>query len=264
MIDLLVLGWISGVLLSLATGSLGSFLMWKKMSYFTDTLSHASLLGITLSIYLKINPMYSVILIMVILAIILVYIRHIYPYSIDTLLNVISYSALSLGLIMSSLSQDNSMNIVHYLFGDFLMISFRDVVTIGCGICIILIVMLYYWKSFLLISIHPELAYIDGINVFKMQLILMLLIALSVGLSIKFIGVFTATALFVVPAATARFYAKSPESMITYAVLLNIISITLGFIFSVIYDIPSGPSIILCATILFFISVFFKRKDILR
>lgn len=264
MIDLLVLGWISGTLLSLATGFLGSFLIWKKMSYFTDTLSHASLLGIALSIHLNMNPMYAVILTMVVLTIMLMYIKYIYPYSIDILLNIISYTALSLGLLISSLSQDNSMNIMHYLFGDFLMISFKDVITIGCGVCIILIAILYYWKSFLLISIHSELAHIDGINVFKIQLILMLLIALTVGLSIKFIGAFTATALFIVPAATARFYAKSPESMVTYAILLSIISITSGFILSVVYDLPSGPSVILCATILFFISIAFKRKNMLR
>uniref|UniRef100_A0A1A9UKN4 Uncharacterized protein n=1 Tax=Glossina austeni TaxID=7395 RepID=A0A1A9UKN4_GLOAU len=92
-------GWISGILLSLATGSLGSFLIWKKMSYFADTLSHASLLGIAISIHVNMNPI-----------------------------------SLSLGLVISSLSQDNSMNIIHYLFGDFLMITFEDVIAIGCGV----------------------------------------------------------------------------------------------------------------------------------
>ncbi|MDQ1237320.1 MAG: metal ABC transporter permease [Wigglesworthia glossinidia] len=264
MIDILVLGWISGVLLSLATGFLGSFLIWKKLSYFTDTLSHASLLGIALSIFLKINPMYSIVVVMLFLTILLIYIKFIYPYSVDILLSVISYSALSLGLVMSSIVQEgNSANIIHYLFGDLLLISYKDIFAIGFGVFLALITILYYWKSFLLISMHSELANIDGINVFKIQLILMLLIALIFGLSIKFIGAFTATSLFIVPSATARFYAKSPESMIIYSILLSIFSITSGLILSALYDIPSGPSVILCATLIFFISIFWKSRKFL-
>ncbi|BAC24261.1 yebI [Wigglesworthia glossinidia endosymbiont of Glossina brevipalpis] len=261
MIEIFIFGWIAGILLSLAIGPLGSFLIWRKMSYFGDTLSHSSLLGISIGFVFKIDPVYSVMITMFFITLIITYIERVYQFSIDIILNIISNTALSLGLVISSLIEEFRTDLVHYLFGDLLKVNLNDIIMISIIISIIILIILWNWNSLLLVSINSELSYIDGINIFKIKLILMIIISLTIGLTMKFIGALTTVALFIIPAATARPYSKSPEKMSIYATLFSISSITFGLFFSVIYNIPSGPSVILCSTIFFFISLFTKNKD---
>lgn len=134
MIELLFPGWMAGVLLALAAGPLGSFVVWRRMSYFGDTLAHSSLLGVAFGLLLNVNPFYAVIVITLLLAIGLVWLERRPQFAVDTLLGILAHSALSLGLVTISLMSNVRVDLMAYLFGDLLSVTGEDLWAIGAGL----------------------------------------------------------------------------------------------------------------------------------
>lgn len=251
MFELLLPPLIVGIALCLITGPLGSFVVWRKMSYFGDTLSHAALLGIAFGFLLNINPFYAVIFITIILAIALVFLESQQKLAIDTLLGILAHSSLSLGVIVISLMKNIRIDLMGYLFGDLLSITFSDIYFMIAGIIIVGIILLINWNNFLYVTISEELAFSNGINVVKNKLLLTLVLALTIGLAMKFVGALIITSLLIIPAATARFYVKTPEQMAFIAVLIGSISVIGGLVFSAFYDTPTGPSVVVVNACMF-------------
>lgn len=255
MIELLLPGWLAGVLLATAAGPLGSFVVWRRMSYFGDTLAHASLLGVAFGMLLNINPLYAVIGITLILALILVWLQHHPQLPMDTLLGIMAHSALSLGLVVVSLMANIRIDLMAYLFGDLLSVTLHDIWIIASGVLIVLAALLWQWRPLLSVTISPELAHVDGVNVQRTRILLMLITALTIGLSMKFVGALIITSLLIIPAATARRFAHTPEQMASFAVIIGILAISGGLTLSAFYNTPAGPSVVLCATTMFMLSL---------
>lgn len=259
MLDILLPAWLAGLLLSLITAPLGAFVVWRKMAYFGDTLSHSALLGVALGIFLDIDPYIAVIVMTVILAMALVWLEHKTNYSVDTVLGIIAHCSLSLGVITISLLDNVRVDLMSYLFGDLLAINFNDVIFISIGVVIIGGILAIFWSKLLSITISPELAQVEGLNVARVRLLLMLLTALTIALSMKFVGALIITSLLIIPSATARRFARTPEAMVIYATVFSIIAVSLGLLFSGIKDTPAGPSVVVCAGVLFLLSLFKKE-----
>lgn len=259
MIDILLPGWLAGLFLACAAGPLGSFVVWRRMSYFGDTLAHASLLGVAIGFLLDINVYYAVILVTLVLALGLVWLER-RPYlAIDTLLGIMAHSALSLGLVVVSLMNTIRVDLMAYLFGDLLSVTTQDLWLIGPGVLVVIAIMCWQWRSLLSMTISQELAHVDGVNVQRTRLILMLVTALTIGLAMKFVGALIITSLLIIPAATARRFARTPEQMAGLAVILGMFAVTGGLIFSALYNTPAGPSVVLSASLLFILSLIRKQ-----
>ena len=259
MIELLLPSLFAGLCLSCLTGPLGTFVVWRRMSYFGDTLSHAALLGIAFGFLLNINLFYAIILVTLILAIGLLWLESQKQLPIDTLLGILAHSALSLGLVVISLMHSIRIDLMGYLFGDLLSITMFDVYQIVICVVIIGSFLIWRWNHFLFITVSEELAFSHGINVPLAKFMLTILLALTIGIAMKFVGALIITALLIIPAATAKYYAKNPESMAIIAILIGMLSIFGGILFSLIYDTPTGPSVVLSNTCLFFISLFISK-----
>lgn len=259
MLDILLPAWLAGLLLSMITAPLGAFVVWRKMAYFGDTLSHSALLGVALGIFLEVDPYIAVIGMTVILAMALVWLEHKTNYSVDTVLGIIAHCSLSLGVITISLLDNVRVDLMSYLFGDLLAINFNDVIFIGIGVIVIGGILAFFWSKLLSITISPELAQVEGLNVARVRLLLMLLTALTIALSMKFVGALIITSLLIIPSATARRFARTPEAMVIYATVFSIIAVSLGLLFSGIKDTPAGPSVVVCAGTLFLLSLFKKE-----
>lgn len=259
MLDILLPAWLAGLLLSFITAPLGAFVVWRKMAYFGDTLSHSALLGVALGIFLQIDPYISVIAMTIILALALVWLEHKTNYSVDTVLGIIAHCSLSLGVITISLLDNVRVDLMSYLFGDLLAIDFSDVIFIAVGVVFIAAILGFYWEKLLSITISPELAQIEGLKVARLRLLLMILTALTIALSMKFVGALIITSLLIIPSATARRFAKTPESMVIYAICFSVMAITGGLLLSSIEDTPAGPSVVVCAGGLFLLSLLKKE-----
>lgn len=259
MIELLLPSLLAGLCLSCLTGPLGTFVVWRRMSYFGDTLSHAALLGVAFGFLFDINLFYAIVLVTLILAIGLLWLESQKQLPVDTLLGILAHSALSLGLVVISLMNSIRIDLMGYLFGDLLSITMFDVYQILICVVIIGILLIWRWNQFLFITVSEELAFSHGINVPLTKFMLTILLALTIGIAMKFVGALIITALLIIPAATAKYYAKNPESMAFFAILIGMLSILCGVLFSLIYDTPTGPSVVLSNTCLFFISLFISK-----
>ena len=259
MIELLLPSLLAGLSLTCLTGPLGTFVVWRRMSYFGDTLSHAALLGVAFGFLLNINLFYAIILVTLILAIGLLWLESQKQLPVDTLLGILAHSALSLGLVVISLMNNIRIDLMGYLFGDLLSITMFDVYQIIICVVIIGLLLVWRWNHFLFITVSEELAFSHGINVPLTKFILTILLALTIGIAMKFVGALIITALLIIPAATAKYFAKNPESMAIIAILIGMFSIIGGILFSLIYDTPTGPSVVLSNTCLFFISLFISK-----
>ena len=259
MIELLLPSLLAGLLLTAITGPLGTFVVWRRMSYFGDTLSHAALLGIAFGFLLNINLFYAVIFITLLLAIGLLWLESQKQLPIDTLLGILAHSALSLGLVVISLMKNIRIDLMGYLFGDLLSVTYSDLFQIIICVMLIGTLLLWQWNNFLFITVSEELAFSNGINIQFTKLLLTLLLAFTIGIAMKFVGALIITSLLIIPAATAKYYSKTPESMALIAIIIGMLSIIGGLLFSFIYDTPTGPSVVLSNTCLFFISLFISR-----
>lgn len=243
---------LAGIGVAVLTGVMGCFVVWKRMAYFGDSLSHSALLGVVIGIMTGIQMHIAIIAVCFCFAIILVYLQHKKMLSTDTLLGILAHGSLSFGMVAFSFL-DQNIDLQSFLFGDILTVQVTEIYWIYGGGIGILAIIYYYWSSLLLTTISEELASAEGINVYAMNVLFMILMTLIVALSMRIIGVLLMTSLLIIPAATARHYANSPKQMIFYAILFGILAVILGLIVSLICDTPSSPTIVSVAVTIFIV-----------
>jgi zinc transport system permease protein len=251
----------AGIALALVVGPLGSVVVWRRMAYFGDTLAHAALLGVALAVAADQLPMVGVSIIGVLIAAVLFWLEKQRDLSTDTLLGILSHSALALGLIVLSLiqSQGFNINLMSYLFGDLLAVDQSDLVLMYGTVVVILLVFSRILSPLISMSVNEELARVDGVAVEKIRFVFMILLALVIAIALKVVGILLITALLIIPAATARLFSKSPRQMVLMSVFMAIAAVVLGLYSSLNWDIPTGPSIVVSSSLLFFLSRIFSR-----
>lgn len=178
-----------------------------------------------------------------------------------TLLGIMAHSALSLGLVVVSLMSNIRVDLMAYLFGDLLAVTPEDLISIAIGVAVVLGILLWQWRNLLAMTVSPDLAFVDGVKLQRVKLLLMLVTALTIGVAMKFVGALIITSLLIIPAATARRFARTPEQMAGIAVIIGMIAVTGGLTFSAFYDTPAGPSVVLCAAVLFIFSMMKKTAQ---
>lgn len=251
---------IAGVGVAMLAGPIGSVIVWKKMTFFGDALAHSSLLGIALSFILDISMILGVIVFAILFALIIGIMQSKRKYSNDTLLAILSHGSLAMGLVSISFINSPNIDLVSFLFGDILSVSTKDIYFIYISAFISIFVLFIIWQSLIMITINEDLAQIEGVNIVRTKTIFMILIALFVALAIKVVGALLLTSLLVIPTATARNFADNPEKMALISSLIGAISVIVGIYFSLYLDIPTGPSIVLVAVILFILSNIINLK----
>lgn len=254
--DFIINALMAGIGLALLAGPLGCVVVWRRMAYFGDTLAHSALLGVALAVSVDLMPIVGVAVIGIVLASLLFWLEQKQELSNDTLLGILSHSALALGLIVLSIAQNQGANVdlMSYLFGDILAVNRDELVWIFAGVVVVLSLFAYLWRDLLSISVHEELALTDGVSVRKTRFIFMCLLALTIAVAIKIVGVLLITALLIIPAASARLFSKSPIQMVLLSMLFAVISVVLGIVSSLQWDAPAAPAIVVASAGLFFVS----------
>ncbi|WIO74241.1 zinc ABC transporter permease subunit ZnuB [Porticoccaceae bacterium LTM1] len=245
----------AGIGVAITTGPLGSFIVWRRMAYFGDTLAHSALLGTALGLVLHVAPTISVIASCILLALILTVLQRQRQLAVDTLLGIMAHSSLALGLVVIALLPNIRIDLMALLFGDLLSVTPEDIIMIFATAAVVLGVLLWLWRPLLAITVHEDLAKVEGVPVTFVRTALMTLIALAIAIAMKAVGVLLITALMVIPAATARRFANSPEQMAILAAVIGSIAVLAGLLMSWYADTPAGPSVVLSATSLFLLSL---------
>lgn len=249
--DFLVRALLGGLGVALVAGPFGSFVVWRRLAYFGDTLAHSALLGVAVGFLLHLNLTLGIVIVCQGLAVMLFLGQRQRQLASDTLLGIFAHGALSLGLVVLAFMDDVRIDLLAYLFGDILAITTVDLLWIFGGGGFALTGLLLIWKPLLAMTIHEDLARVEGIAVDKINWAFLGLIALSVALMMKIVGMLLVTSLLIIPAATARRFATNPEIMAILASLIGCLAVGGGLYGSFLWDTPTGPSVVVAACVLF-------------
>ena len=249
---------LAGFAVAVITGVMGCFVVWRRMAYFGDSLAHSALLGVALGFAVGIAVNIGIILICSVFALLLLWLQQKKVLATDTLLGILAHSALSLGMVTISV-MGQRIDLHSILFGDILTVTRPELWWIYIGGAIVIIMLLMNWSSLVLMTLQEDLAQAEGIRVFLCNLLLMFLMTLVVAVSIRSVGILLISSLLIIPAATARQLARSPEGMAIIASFFGVTSVGLGIYFSFVLDTPSGPTIVASATSLFMlVTIYFQ------
>jgi zinc transport system permease protein len=242
---------VAGVGVAVVAGPLGCFVVWRRMAYFGATLAHSALLGVALGLLLGINLTVGIAAGSIAIALMVVALQRQRQIGSDTLLGILAHSGLAVGLVVLSFLVGVRVDLMAYLFGDVLAVTWSDIAWIYAGGVVVLATLAAIWRPLLLITIDESLARAEGAPVVALQLAFMLILAVVIAIAMKVVGVLLIVSLLIIPAATARPFARTPEAMALMAAGIGAVSVVGGLYASLAWDTPSGPSIVVAATVLF-------------
>lgn len=255
--------FITCFVLALLAGPLGCFVVWRRMAYFGDGLAHSALLGVAVSLFIGMSDQIGMVLIAVLFAISLLWLRAQGMLANDTLLGILAHAALSLGIIAMALLGLEDAEVHDYLLGDLTRISPHTLPWLigACGLAFGLLLRL--WPGLVLMTSSEELAQAEGILVRRYEFVLMLLLGALVAAAVQLVGVLLITSLLIIPASTARLFTKSPESMAIAGAMIAAVSMLVGLPLAEKMAVPVGPAIVSFSVALF-LGVVLGRAVILR
>ena len=251
--DFFIRALLAGIGIALVTGPLGCFIIWRRLSFFGDTLAHAALLGVTMAVFFEINIAFSVFLISSVVALILIKLQKSTKLPGDALLGLLAHSSLAVGLVVIGFLTSIRFDVMGLLFGDILAVNQNDLLLIWIGGAFILLILKFIWKPLFASTVNHELAEAEGMEPNKFNAIFTVLMAAVIAISIKIVGLLLITGMLIMPAAMGRNLSNNPQQMVKLSVIGGLLSVIIGLFSSLELNTPSGPSII-TAALIFFIS----------
>jgi zinc transport system permease protein len=245
---------LAGLLVALAAGPLGCFVVWRRMAYFGDATSHAAILGVALALGFGVSVFAGTLVTALLMAMVVAALAG-RGWAMDTTLGVLAHSALALGLVAVSFLPGVRVDLAAYLFGDILTVSAADLWVMGGGALVVVALLAWRWQALLTATISEDLARSMGLDPGRERMVLTLALAVTVAVGLKVVGALLIAALLIVPPAAARVYARSPEAMAVWATGLAGLAVVAGLSGSLRFDTPAGPSIVTAAAVLFSLSL---------
>ncbi len=247
--------------IAIIAGSLGCFVIWKRMSYFSESISHSALLGVALGLVSGLGTHIGLVLVGLIFAVLIVILQQRNFLSNDAILGIFSHIALSLGIVVLTLVGGANIDYFALLFGDILYVTNTDIVWIYLVLVIIVGLLSFFWQRLLLLTLNEGLAKAEGVKHTFYQLLFMFMIALSVSVSVQIVGVLLITSLLIIPPAIAKVFAHSPIQMLLRSIFASVSAVLIGLGYSMMYDVATGPMIVIVLGILFVLSQLFTKKN---
>ena len=244
----------AGLMVALATGPLGCFVVWRRMAYFGDATAHAAILGVALALAFDVSIFAGTLGTALAMAALVSALAG-KGWAMDTTLGVLAHSALALGLVAVSFLHGVRVDLSAFLFGDILTVTTADLWAMAGGVVLVTALMAWRWEALLTATISEDLAQSMGLNPARERLVLTLALAIAVAVALKVVGALLIAAMLLIPAATARVFARSPEGMAVVAIAVGAVAVTVGLAGSLGFDTPAGPSIVTAAAVLFAVSL---------
>lgn len=246
------------VLITPLFAMVGTMVVNSKLAFFSDALGHSALTGIALgSIFGLDNPLFSMIGFAVIFALVLSYVKEKDKSSEDTLISVFSSVAIALGLVILS-GKGNFAKFSSYLVGDILSVTGLDILFLLIAFIVVLIIWNFIYNNLIIISINPSMARSKNIKVKLIENIFLVLVAVIVTVSIKWVGILVINSLLIIPCAASKNIAKNMRSYQNISIAIGLFSGISGLILSYFLNTAAGPTVVLISALIFFASVLYK------
>jgi len=243
---------IAGGVVAILLGWLGPFIVTRNMSFVGDGIAHASLAGIALSLLTGWATLPTAIVFAILVAIAIYVLQKKTVVSSDMAIAILFTTGLAIGVILLHFSSGYQPELISYLFGNILTVSHADLLVIlGSGFAIFALLFFSY-NSLVFTTFDTDGAYLAGVSPWVYDIMLYVVTAVSVVLSIKIVGIVLVSALLVTPSAISKLFARSFFAFTVGSVVLSFCIVLTGLILSYYMDVPSGATIILVGTVLFF------------
>ena len=242
--DFIVRAFAAGIGLAFITGPLGCFIVWRRLSYFGDTIAHTALLGVVIAYTLDFNIIIGVFVVSCLLALSLLFLQRRTNLPDDALLGLLAHSVLAIGLVLLGILSFIRIDLMGLLFGDILSVNVTDLLFVWIGGGIVLIVLILIWRPLFAGTVNLELAKAEGLNPDLANAIFTLLIASVIAISIKIVGILLITGLLIIPASASRNLSSTPIQMVIISSIIGVASVVLGIQTSMIWNTPTGPTIL--------------------
>lgn len=249
--DFIFRAMLGGIGVALIAGPLGCFLVWRRMAFFGHALSHSALLGVAVGFMIGINLIAGILVFCLLVAVLLIMLERQRILASDTLLAILAHGALALGIVSVARLEHLRIDLMGYLFGDILAVSLQDLILIYALVVITAVVLALIWRPLLSATVLEDVAAVEGVPVTRVQLLFVLLIAAVIAVGMKIVGILLIVSLLIVPAAAARRLSRTPEQMALVSTIIGVLSVILGLLVSLRWDLPAGPSIVIVAVSVF-------------
>jgi ABC-type Mn2+/Zn2+ transport system permease subunit len=251
---------IAAVLVGIVCSVIGTYVVLKKLAFIGAGISHSAFGGIALGYLLGLSPIGVAIPFCLAAAMAIGWVSKKGRVSEDTAIGIFFASAMALGVFFIGLKEGYNVDLFGYLFGSILSVSSSDIwLIVGLGLGVIGVVLLLF-KEFFFMSFDEEMAAVSGLPVRQLYFLLLGLMALTVIVSIKIVGIILVEALLVIPAAAAFQLTRNFVRMMLLSVLLGVVSGVMGLFLSYWLNLPSGATIVLTAAAIFFLCFLFSPK----
>ncbi|MBO8158228.1 metal ABC transporter permease [Thermosyntropha sp.] len=250
---------LAGILVSIACGIVGTYVVIKRIVFISGSIAHIAYGGIGLGYFLGINPLWGAFAFTTVSALGMGMISYKAKQKEDTIIGIMWAVGMAIGIILVQQCDSYTADLMSYLFGNILMVPVNDLIFTGILDIIIIAIVYYYFEEFKAVSFDEEFARSAGIKTERFYILLLLLVALTVVVMIRAVGIILVIALLTIPPTIARQYTQRLGHMMFLAVILGIIFTTGGLYFSFCFNLPSGATIILLSAASFFISLSLQK-----
>ena len=241
----------AGILASISCGIIGVYVVVKRIVFISGGIAHASFGGIGLGYYLGINPILGVLPFSIASALSMGLVSKRSRLPEDTAIGILWAMGMSIGIILVSLTPGYAPDLMTYLFGNILTVPFSDIVLMLALDAIIILVVYSFYKEFLALCFDEEFATVRGVHAERLYLVLLCLIALTVVVLIRVVGVILVIALLTIPAAMSRQFTSNLKKMMLLSILFGAVFSSGGIWLSYMFDVPSGATIVLVMSVVY-------------
>jgi zinc transport system permease protein len=256
--NFLTISFLTIIFCTLACSMMGNLVLWKRISFYGDAVSHSTLLGFTLGAFLEINQIIILIIFNLFFATLVNILSKQKSFAIDSIVMILSYFFISCAVLFNENFNKN------FVFEEFLFGNISSITNLHFGVIAILTIMIVIFvsinlKKFLIILLNQDIAIVKNIKINLINNLFMILLSLLIAFAVKVTGVFLITALMIIPCATARIFSKNPQEMIIKSIVLGVTVSSLSFALASSFSLSVSPSIIFFHCLLFFIALLIKK-----
>jgi len=253
--DFLVRALLAGLIMVTIAAPMGCLMVWQRLAFLSDTLGHAAVMGVGLGLMLRVEPIFGVLAVALVIVFSLSRVSNFNSALTETTLAIISHTGLAGGIVLVGLLPGPAVNLEAILFGDLLATTRNDLLALLITTLLLLALLLRYWRAFVAVSVSREIAQAEGIPVRRMQALMYVMIALLVAVMMKVMGVLLIAAMLVIPTSSARLFSRAPEQMVLVSGFYGLAALGGGIAGSFHFDWQTGPAIVLCATLLLLLTL---------
>ena len=249
---------IVGIALSISSSLLGTFLVLKKYALIGDGLAHVSFFAVAVSLFLNDTSPWVAVIILILASIFIMKLNESGKVYADAAIGLIGAFSIAMGTIIIQYIDDVFINIENYLFGSILLVTQQDLMLSLLVVTIVVAWLLYFYRSLFAMTYEEDFASVNKVPTIFLNYSLAILTAVSIYVGIQVVGTLLISSLIIFPTVIAMQFSKSFKSTLVYAVIISIVNLIGGFIFSISLDWPTGSTIVVFSGLLFGLTYIIK------